>query len=105
MPLVTQAAETTLAGYHYHFPHGVRGDLLMKMGWFPEAREEIQRAIGMTRNLREQELKERLKQRNKAAQSTYLPLRPVNSAYRHPLETCRQFRTSRLGPIESLIPC
>jgi predicted RNA polymerase sigma factor len=35
----------------------------MKMGNFPEAREEIQRAIAMTKNLREQELlSEKLKQ-------------------------------------------
>jgi hypothetical protein len=30
------------------------GGSLMKMGDFPEAREEIQRAIAMTQNLREQ---------------------------------------------------
>jgi predicted RNA polymerase sigma factor len=36
--------------------HSVRGDLLTKMGRFTEAREEIQRAITMTQNLREQEL-------------------------------------------------
>jgi predicted RNA polymerase sigma factor len=52
----------------YHLLHSVRGDLLMKMGNFPEAREEIQRAIGMTKNLREQELlTEKLKQIEKAA--------------------------------------
>jgi len=49
----------------------VRGDLLVKMGNFPEAREEIQRTIAMTQNLREQELAtERLKQIEKAAPST-----------------------------------
>jgi RNA polymerase sigma-70 factor (ECF subfamily) len=42
----------------------------MKMGNFPEAREEIQRAIAMTKNLREQELlTEKLKQIEKAALS------------------------------------
>jgi predicted RNA polymerase sigma factor len=42
----------------------------MKMGRFSEAREEIQRAIAMTQNLREQELlTERLKQIEKAALS------------------------------------
>jgi RNA polymerase sigma factor (sigma-70 family) len=52
---------SALAGYHL-FP-SVRGDLLMKMGRFAEAREEIQRAITMTQNLREQELlANRLKQ-------------------------------------------
>lgn len=52
-------AEAALAGYHL-LP-SVRGDLLMKMGRVDEAREEIERAIAMTRNLREQEvLKERL---------------------------------------------
>ena len=57
----TAAADSALAGYHLLY--SVRGDLLMKMGNFPEAREEIQRAIAMTKNLREQELlTEKLKQ-------------------------------------------
>ena len=39
----------------------------MKMGGFTEAREEIQRAIAMTKNLRERELPaNRLKQLEKA---------------------------------------
>jgi predicted RNA polymerase sigma factor len=60
------ALSGTLAGYHL-FP-SVRGDLLMKMGRLSEAREEIQRAIAMTKNLREQELlANRLKQLEKAA--------------------------------------
>jgi len=60
--------DSGLAGYHL-LPC-VRGDLLMKMGRFTEAREEIQRAITMTQNLREQELlTERLKQIEKAALS------------------------------------
>lgn len=55
------AGDSALAGYHL-LP-SVRGDLLMKMGRLTEAREEIQRAIAMTENLREQELlAERLKQ-------------------------------------------
>ncbi len=63
------AGDSALAGYHL-LP-SVRGDLLMKMGRFTEAREEIQRAITMTQNLREQELlTERLKQIEKAALST-----------------------------------
>jgi RNA polymerase sigma factor (sigma-70 family) len=63
------AGDSALAGYH--LLHSVRGDLLMKMGNFPEAREEIQRAIAMTQNLREQELlTARLKQMEKAAPST-----------------------------------
>lgn len=67
--IATPAADSALAGYH--LLHSVRGDLLMKMGRFPEAREEIQRAIAMTQNLREQELlTERLKQIEKAAPST-----------------------------------
>ena len=62
------AGETALAGYHL-FP-SVRGDLLMKMGRFAEAREEIQRAIAMTKNVREQELLEkRLMRLEKAALS------------------------------------
>jgi len=66
--IATPAADTALAGYH--LVHSVRGDLLMKMGNFPEAREEIQRAIAMTKNLREQELlTEKLKRIEKAALS------------------------------------
>jgi predicted RNA polymerase sigma factor len=58
-------AEPALAGYHL-LP-SVRGDLLTRMRRFTEAREEIQRAIAMTQNLREQELlMERLKQIEKA---------------------------------------
>jgi len=57
----THAADSALA--RYHLLHSVRGDLLMKMGRLPEAREEIQRAIALTHNLREQELlTERLQQ-------------------------------------------
>jgi predicted RNA polymerase sigma factor len=57
---------SALAGYH--LLHSVRGDLLMKMGNFPEARAEIQRAIAITKNLREQELlTDKLKQIDKAA--------------------------------------
>jgi RNA polymerase sigma-70 factor (ECF subfamily) len=60
--------DSALAGYHL-LPC-VRGDLLMKMGRFTEAREEIRRAITMTQNLREQELlTERLKQIEKAVLS------------------------------------
>jgi len=59
--IATPAPDSALAGYH--LLHSVRGDLLMKMGNFPEAREEIERAIAMTKNLREQELlTEKLKQ-------------------------------------------
>jgi RNA polymerase sigma factor (sigma-70 family) len=66
--IATPAADSVLAGYH--LLHSVRGDLLMKMGRFPEAREEIARAIVMTQNLREQELlTEKLKQIEKAAPS------------------------------------
>jgi len=60
--------DSALAGYHL-LP-SVRGDLLMKMRRFAEAREEIQRAITMTQNVREQDLlMERLKQIEKAAES------------------------------------
>ena len=42
----------------------------MKMGRFTEAREEIQRAIAMTKNLRAQELQaNRLQQMEKASSS------------------------------------
>jgi predicted RNA polymerase sigma factor len=65
----TSTADSALA--RYHLLHSVRGDLLMKMGNFPAAREEIQRAIALTQNLREKELlRERLKQMEKAAPST-----------------------------------
>ena len=57
----TPGGGSALSGYH--LLHSVRGELLMKMGNFSEAREEIQRAIAMTKNLREQELlTEKLKQ-------------------------------------------
>jgi RNA polymerase sigma-70 factor, ECF subfamily len=66
--IASLAGDSALAGYH--LLHSVRGDLLMKLGNFPEAREEIHRAIVMTQNLREQELlTERLKQMEKAAPS------------------------------------
>jgi RNA polymerase sigma-70 factor (ECF subfamily) len=55
------ATEPALTGYHL-LP-SVRGDLLMKLGRFTEAGEEMQRAIAMTQNRREQELlMEKLKQ-------------------------------------------
>lgn len=55
------AGDSALAGYHL-LP-SVRGDLLMKLGRLSEAREEIRRALTMTKNLREQELlQKRLKQ-------------------------------------------
>jgi len=64
--IATLAADSALAGYH--LLHSVRGDLLTKMGRFTEAREEVQRAITMSQNLREQELlTERLKQIEKAS--------------------------------------
>ena len=54
-------AAAGLADY-YLFP-SVRGDLLMKMNRLPEAHQEIQRAIALTQNLREQHLlRDRLKQ-------------------------------------------
>src|SRR5262249_35714618 len=63
------AADSGLAGYH--LLHSVRGDLLMKMGRFPEARQALERAIAITQNLREKELlTERLKEIERAARST-----------------------------------
>lgn len=54
-------AGDALNGNHL-FP-SVRGDLLLKLGRLTEAREEIQRAMTMTKNAREQELlRERLNQ-------------------------------------------
>ena len=40
----------------YHLLPSVRGDLLMKLGRFEEAREEFERAASLTRNSREREL-------------------------------------------------
>ena len=48
------AAEPALASYHL-LP-SVRGDLLLKLGRPAEARQELQRALALTDNLREQEL-------------------------------------------------
>ena len=45
---------STLTGYH--LVHSVRGDLMLKLGRFAEAREEIQRALAMTENRQEQRL-------------------------------------------------
>jgi RNA polymerase sigma-70 factor (ECF subfamily) len=48
------AAEPALAGYHL-LP-SVRGDLLIRLGRFAEARAELARAASLTRNRREREL-------------------------------------------------
>lgn len=62
----TLAGDSAMAGYRL-FP-SVRADPLRKMGRLSEACEEIQRAIAMTKNAREQELPaNRLKQWEKAA--------------------------------------
>jgi RNA polymerase sigma factor (sigma-70 family) len=47
-------AEPALA--NYHLLPSVRADLLVKLGRYAEAREELQRAIAMTENVREHEL-------------------------------------------------
>jgi RNA polymerase sigma-70 factor (ECF subfamily) len=55
LPLVEAlAAEPLLAGYHL-LP-AVRGDLLAKVGRYAEARGELERAAGMTKNTREKRL-------------------------------------------------
>jgi RNA polymerase sigma-70 factor (ECF subfamily) len=55
------AAEPALA--NYHLLPSVRGDLLAKLGRYPEAREQLERALAMTDNVREQDLlSKRLKQ-------------------------------------------
>ena len=59
------AAETALA--NYHLLPSVRGDLLAKLGRYAEAREELQRALAMTDNVREQDL---LSKKLKQAMST-----------------------------------
>jgi RNA polymerase sigma-70 factor, ECF subfamily len=48
------AAEPALRAYHL-LP-SVRGDLLMKLGRFAEARAEFERAAAITKNAREREL-------------------------------------------------
>jgi RNA polymerase sigma factor (sigma-70 family) len=64
--IATPAGGPALTGYHLF--HSVRGDLPMKMGRLPEAREEIRLAITMTQNRREHELLTgRLKQIEDAA--------------------------------------
>jgi predicted RNA polymerase sigma factor len=40
----------------YHLLPSVRGDLLVKLGRFGEARREFERAASLTRNAREREL-------------------------------------------------
>jgi RNA polymerase sigma factor (sigma-70 family) len=48
---------------NYHLLPSVRGDLLLKLGRHAEAREELQRALAMTDNVREQDLlQKKLKQ-------------------------------------------
>ena len=41
---------------NYHLLPSVRGDLLFKLGRYPEAREEFRLAAGLTRNQRERQL-------------------------------------------------
>ncbi|MNT92985.1 hypothetical protein D3C72_2343580 [compost metagenome] len=48
------ASDPALANYHW-LP-SVRADLLAKLGRHAEARDEFERAAGMTRNAREREL-------------------------------------------------
>jgi predicted RNA polymerase sigma factor len=48
------ASEPALRGYHL-LP-GVRGDLLVKLGRYDEARAEFERAASLTRNARERKL-------------------------------------------------
>ncbi|MNG25571.1 hypothetical protein D3C84_1104510 [compost metagenome] len=48
------SAEPSLKGYHL-LP-SVRGDLLVKLGRFAEAREQFEHAASLTRNAREQTL-------------------------------------------------
>ena len=51
-----QALETAAALNGHHLYHGVRADLLHKLGRLQEAREELERALTLTQNRREQEL-------------------------------------------------
>jgi predicted RNA polymerase sigma factor len=47
-------AESTLR--NYHLLPSVRGDLLVKLGRFGEARAEFERAASLTQNVRERDL-------------------------------------------------
>ncbi len=56
-PAAGLAAVDTIDGLsNYHLRPSVRGDLLMKLGRSAEAREELQRAISLTDNVREKQL-------------------------------------------------
>jgi RNA polymerase sigma-70 factor (ECF subfamily) len=56
-PAAGLAAVDTIDGLtNYHLRPSVRGDLLMKLGRSAEAREELQRAIFLTDNVREKQL-------------------------------------------------
>ena len=56
-PAAGLAAVDTIDGLsNYHLRPSVRGDLLMKLGRRTEAREELQRAIFLTDNVREKQL-------------------------------------------------
>ena len=59
--IASPESDSPLAGNHLF--HGVRADLLMKLGSITEARRELQCAISLTQNLREKQLLEvRLRQ-------------------------------------------
>ena len=55
LELVDQLVETGALD-NYHLLPAVRGDLLAKLGRGDEARAEFERAAGLTRNVREQDL-------------------------------------------------
>ena len=56
-PAAGLAAVDTIEGLsNYHLRPSVRGDLLMRLGRNAEAREELQRAISLTANVREKQL-------------------------------------------------
>ena len=55
LPLVEALADQP-ALRSYHLLPSVRGHLLKQLGRLEEARAEFERAAGMTRNVREQEL-------------------------------------------------
>jgi RNA polymerase sigma factor (sigma-70 family) len=61
---IIDALQNEKALQHYHLLPSVRGDLLLKVGRFDEARRELERAASITRNTREREL---LRQRAAAA--------------------------------------
>jgi predicted RNA polymerase sigma factor len=55
---------------NYHLLPSVRGDLLAKLGRFDEARMDFERAASLTRNVRERELLERVRETERVREAS-----------------------------------